>query len=55
LAQAPGRVSDLRYAEWKAAQSDAEGSAADGVAAAGAVDDTDSSAKAVSVTFEVAE
>jgi restriction system protein len=43
------------YAEWKAAQPDAEGSAAEVAAAAGAVDDVDSNAKAASVTFEEAE
>lgn len=41
------------YAEWKAAQPDAEGSAAE--VAAGAVDDVDNNAKAASVTFEEAE
>lgn len=43
------------YAEWKAAQPDAEGSAADVAAAAGAADEVDNNAKAVSVTFEEAE
>ena len=43
------------YAEWKAAQPDAEAPAAAGLAAAGGTEDADSNAKAVSVTFEMAE
>ena len=43
------------YAEWKAAQPDAVGSAAVVAAAANAVDDVDNKAKAASVTFEVAD
>jgi restriction system protein len=43
------------YAEWKAAQPDAGGSAAEVAAAAGAADDVENNAKAVSVTFEKAE
>ena len=43
------------YAEWRAAQPDAEGSAAEVAAAAGAVDDVDHNAKAASVTFEETE
>lgn len=43
------------YAEWKAAQPDADGSAAAVASAASAAEDVDSNAKAVSVTFEEAE
>ncbi len=43
------------YAEWKAAQPDSEGSAAEVAAVVNAVDDVDNNAKAASVTFEEAE
>lgn len=43
------------YAEWKAAQPDAEVSAAAAVAASSEADDGDSNAKAASVTFDEAE
>ncbi|MFP5473412.1 MAG: winged helix-turn-helix domain-containing protein, partial [Gammaproteobacteria bacterium] len=43
------------YAEWKAAQPDSEGSAAEVAAAANAVNDVDNNAKAASVTFDEAE
>ena len=43
------------YAEWKAAQPDAEASAAVGASVAVSVEDVDSTAKAVSVTFEESE
>lgn len=43
------------YAEWKAAQPDAEGSAAAVASIAMAVEDVDNNAKAASVTFEEAE
>ena len=43
------------YAEWKAAQPDSEGSAAEVAAVVSAVDDVDNNAKAASVTFEEAE
>jgi restriction system protein len=43
------------YAEWKAAQPDAESSAAAATSATNAVEDVGNNAKAVSVTFEEAE
>jgi restriction system protein len=43
------------YAEWKAAQPDAESSAAAATSATSAVEDVGNNAKAVSVTFEEAE
>jgi restriction system protein len=43
------------YAEWKAAQPDAETSAAVGVTAAASAEDVETTAKAVSVTFEESE
>lgn len=43
------------YAEWKAAQPDAETSAAAGASAAVSVEDIENTAKAVSVTFEESE
>jgi len=43
------------YAEWKAAQPDAETSAEDTTSASVSVDSVESAAKAVSVTFEEAE
>lgn len=43
------------YAEWRAAQPDADGSGVPGVAPTSATDDADTTAKTVSVTFEEAE
>jgi restriction system protein len=43
------------YAEWKAAQPDAETSTATGISLANSVDDVANTAKAVSVTFEESE
>lgn len=43
------------YAEWKAAQPDAETSAMTGVSVANSIEDVENTAKAVSVTFEESE
>ncbi|MDP3865004.1 MAG: Mrr restriction system protein [Rhodoferax sp.] len=43
------------YAEWKAAQPDAETSTATGISLANSVEDVENTAKAVSVTFEESE